>query len=189
MERTKKDVLIGILAAIGFGLIGCVAWGVLYYMGIIAGLAAFLIMYLAGYAYKRFGKVKFFSTVDYVILVAISIVELVITMLVTFGLIVQITYADLGESIGFFSAITEMFELAQLDEELMMGLISDIVTSFIFIVVAVVYYIIGERRKKQAYDQLVTLAEASSQTNEQPANEVQVEQTETPVQENNDKKE
>ena len=181
MERTKKDVVVGILTAIAFGLVGCVAWGVLYYLNVIAGIAAFLVLFLAGYAYKKFGKVKYFSKLDYAILIVISVVELVITMLVTFGIIIQVTYAEYEISIGFFEAIKEMFSLASYDDELKIALISDIVVSLIFLTAAIVYYIVGERRKKQAEQQFVQNVSNASKSN--------AEQAEVKVEEQTDKQE
>lgn len=190
MERTKKEVILGIVMAICFGLIGCVVWGVLYYINIIAGVAGFLILFLAGFAYKKWGNIKYFRKVDYLILIAISVVELIITILIVFGIIVQVTYSAYGETMGLFSAIKEMFVLASENSELMISIISDVAVSFIFLVGAIVYYIVDER-KKRAKD-IETIQNLNVQTtteniNTENINETPQSQPETTQETNQDK--
>lgn len=146
----KKNMLIGTIMAILCGLVGCVLWGVLYYFEIIAGLASFLIIYLAGMAYKKFGKVKYFSKVDYLILIIISLVELVVTFLVCYGIFIKGIYADAGITVTFMESVAALFEMAEQYADIKSALTMDILVSIFFLIAGIGYYIRQEKRKKRA---------------------------------------
>ena len=80
----QKNEALGFIMATLLGLVGCVLWGVLYYFEVIAGLAAYLIIFLAGVGYKKFGKIAFLEKKHYVIMVVISLVELALTFLICY---------------------------------------------------------------------------------------------------------
>lgn len=147
----QKNEVLGIVMAALFGLIGCVLWGVLYYFEVIAGLAAYLIIFLAGVGYKKFGKLNFFEKKHYLILVAISLIELILTFLICYGIMVQEVYAGFGETIGLFDGIKEMFVLASSNQELQTAIISDVIFSLVFMLIGVFSYIKIEKKQKQKF--------------------------------------
>lgn len=53
---SKPNLLYAILTAIGLGLVGCVLYGVLYYVGYIAWIASYVAVIAAAWGYKHFNK-------------------------------------------------------------------------------------------------------------------------------------
>lgn len=154
MEKTTKDKVLSILIAIGFGLIGAVLWGVLYYYEIIIGLASMFIVYLIYYAYKKFGKLEKLTKSDYTIIIIISFIEMVLAIVVSLGVTLMLTYAENGVTIGIFEAIAETFRLISSNREVMVAFIFDMFASLLFYVVGVVACFVSERNihdKKEEY--------------------------------------
>ena len=146
MEKRK---ILGSIMAVLAGLVGCAVWGVLFYFEVIAGIASFLIIYLAGMAYKKYGKVEFLSKSDYLILVLISLVELVATFFVCYSYFVQKAYVDLGVTITFSEAFAELFELINESAEVKNAVTIDCLVSVFFLFAGVGYYVRQEKKKKK----------------------------------------
>ena len=145
----QKNEALGFIMATLLGLVGCVLWGVLYYFEVIAGLAAYLIIFLAGVGYKKFGKIAFLEKKHYVIMVVISLVELALTFLICYGIMVQEVYASFGEAIGLIDAIKEALALVASNAEVKAAIISDAIFSLLFLLIGVVSYISIEKKQKQ----------------------------------------
>ena len=147
MEKRK---IIGSIMAIFAGLIGCALWGVLFYFEVIAGIASFLIIYLAGMAYKKYGKVEFLSKMDYLFLVVVSIIELVATFFLCYAYFVQNVYLELGVTITYSESFAELFELIAESAEVKNAVLIDCLTSMFFLAAGIGYYIRQEKKKKRA---------------------------------------
>lgn len=140
-NESSGNVLKASLFAALFGLGGCVVFGVLYYLGLIAYLAAALISFLAGLGYKKFNN----DTMDKkgrFITFAISLVELLLSILVV-NVVFYYPYCGLADAISYSISLFSST----------MFLVSDVLFSVIFLIAAVssnkVYFSVGGRRERR----------------------------------------
>ena len=84
--ESKPNLLYAILTAIGLGLVGCVLYGVLYYVGYIAWIASYVAVIAAAWGYKHFNKKMDWK--GYLTVAVVSIGGLLIAMFLALTLVV-----------------------------------------------------------------------------------------------------
>lgn len=146
-EEKQPRLALAILTAIGMGLVGCLLWGLLYYLGFIAWIAAFVVVFAAAWGYKKFNLKM--DKKGYIIISVIAIVEVIITMFVTLDIAVMLAFAEDGESIGFFECFGLMMDVIATDAETQNAVIFDAVLSVVFIAVGIGSFIAMEKRKEK----------------------------------------
>jgi len=144
MSEKQPKLWLAILSAIGMGLLGCIVWGFLYYLGYIAWAAALLVVLAAGWAYKKLNLKM--DTKGYIIISIIAAIEVVITMLISLNIGVMI---ELGGEYGFFECFSLIMQVLQADSSILTSLIVDIVLSLVMIVVGVLIYFFAEKSSKK----------------------------------------
>lgn len=146
-NEKKPNLFLAILTAIGMGLIGAVLWGILYYFGYIAWIAAFVIMIAAGWAYKKF-NLKL-DIKGYIIITIITIIEIALALLISLNIAVM-----QAAGTGFFESFGLLSNLVAATPELSRAIIADSVLSLVFVVVGLVTFIIVEKKtSKQSQTQ------------------------------------
>jgi len=161
LEEKQPRLALAILTAIGMGLVGCLLWGLLYYLGVIAWIAGFAIVFAAAWGYKKF-NLKL-DKKGYVIISVIAIVEVIITLFVTLNIAVMISLAEEGDKIGFFECFSIMMQVIADDAALSGAVLWDAILSLVFIGVGIGSFVAVEKRKEkqsvlaeQSVDQSVT---------------------------------
>lgn len=142
----QTNLLKAVMLAVAFGLIGCVAFGILYYIGYVAFIGAYLIFYMACLGYKKFNN----GVIDkkgYTIVTLLSIVELSITIIFSVTLALMGALTDIGIEISFMDTLSYIPEYMELDPEFKSALISDIVVSVIFVFVGLISDLITTKKK------------------------------------------
>lgn len=144
-QEKQPKLLFAILTAIGMGLVGCLLWGLLYYVGYIAWAAAFVVIYGSAWAYKKF-NLKL-DVKGYIIIFTIAVVEVVLTMLLTLNISCMIELSKEGISVSFFECFKLMFEVIGADASLKSAVILDAVLSLVFLGVGMLSFFYIEKRK------------------------------------------
>ena len=141
-QNGQPSLLKAIMLSAAFGLIGCVVFGVLYYFGFIAFIGAYLIFSLACYGYKKFNN-NVIDKKGYAIVVAISIVELFIAILIALSVVIMREISG----VGLMNALSFIPDLMELSPDFKSALISDIVISIIFVFVGLLFDIIQAKKR------------------------------------------
>lgn len=125
----------GIIGAIVGSLLGCVVWGLLYYVGVIAWLAAVLTAFGAAFLWDKFGGKN--GKAKIVTVWVVTLVMIAVTMFVVYLIDVQIALNNLGlEGENSFEWLRLLFET---DEELRSAILYDTILSFVFIVLGNIF--------------------------------------------------
>lgn len=178
-ELTEKQprLWLAILCAIGFGLIGAALYIFLYYIGVIAWIAAFAIAMLASFGYKKFNLKM--DTKGYIIVAVVTIVEVLLSLFV--GLAIDCTEVfevSFGEGFGL------VFELINDYPVFKSAVIQDAIFSLIGAVVGIVLFVSTERRRARmlAHEaELTKQAEANETTTESNSDKVEMPESEYKV--------
>ncbi|MGN1221927.1 MAG: hypothetical protein ACI4TT_01675 [Christensenellales bacterium] len=154
----KPQLWLAILCAVGLGLAGCLLWGLLYYYGYIAWIAAFIVVLAAAWGYKKFNLKM--DKKGYAIVSAISFVEIIATMFIVIAILV----ADVENG----------FNILFNDVDFVTAFITDIILSVVMIVLALVSFRQMEKRmvKKTESDNLAKYATSQTQNTAVDTNEV-----------------
>lgn len=183
----KPKLWLAILVGIALGLVGCVLWGLLYYIGYIAWIAAFVIVFLIAWGYKKF-NLKL-EKKDYIIISVIAVVEVLITMFLTLNISVYLVLINSGYDYTFFETISLMFEVIGSNTELTVGFIIDAVLSLVCLVIGVVCYRAYDKRKTQQLENLKKPTDAVDVTPNTPTSDptkpVEIKKEQAEVNENN----
>ncbi len=145
-QKTEKKpkLWLAILVAIGLGLAGCLLWGLLYYLGYMAWIAAYLVVFGAAWGYQKF-NLKL-DKKGYFIISAIAVIEIALTMLITLVIVVMSAAGT-----GFFDSFALLSSLFAGNAELTGTIIADAVLSLVFIALGLLTYFFTEKKKaKQA---------------------------------------
>ena len=125
----------GTLVGIAMSLIGVALWIAIYYfMGLITGIAAFVMVYLCYYGYNKFNKEdksKYWLWLTIIVLVVGMVVAELITLL--------LLAADVGITIGYVFSVPEYLP----------GIIRDTVFGVIFGAVAIIYLFFQIKKQNQ----------------------------------------
>ncbi len=181
----KPKLWLAILVGIALGLVGCVLWGLLYFLKYISWIAAFVIVFLIAWGYKKF-NLKL-EKKDYIIISVIAVVEVLITMFLTLNISVYLALMDSGYT--FFETTSIMFEVIGSNTELTVGFIIDAVLSLVCLVIGVVCYRAYDKRKTQQLENLKKPTDAVDVTPNTPTSDptkpVEIEKEQAEVNENN----
>ena len=149
VQEKQPNLLLAILCAIGMGLVGCLLWGLLYYIGYIAWVGAYVIVVAAGWGYKKFNLKM--DAKGYIIIGIISLVESIVTLFVTLDIAVLIGLADEGIKMSFFECFGAIMDIISADASVRGGVIQDAVLSVVFIGIGLLtFYLIERKRQKDA---------------------------------------
>ena len=165
----KPKLWLAILVGIALGLVGCVLWGLLYYIGYIAWIAAFVIVFLIAWGYKKF-NLKL-EKKDYIIISVIAVVEVLITMFLTLNISVYLALINSGYDYTFFGTISLMFEVIGADSSLIISCVVDAVLSLVCLVIGVVCYRAYDKRKTQQLEELKNPTDAVDVTPNTPTSD------------------
>lgn len=181
----KPKLWLAILVGIALGLVGCVLWGLLYFLKYISWIAAFVIVFLIAWGYKKF-NLKL-EKKDYIIISVIAVVEVLITMFLTLNISVYLALMDSGYT--FFETTSIMFEVIGSNTELTVGFIIDAVLSLVCLVIGVVCYRAYDKRKTQQLENLKKPTDAVDVTPNTPTSDptkpVEIKKEQAEVNENN----
>lgn len=179
MAEKKPKLWLAILVAIGMGLAGCLLWGLLYYVGYIAWIAAYVVVLASAWGYKKFNLKM--DTKGYIIISVIAVVEIILTMFITINIACMIEFSKQGLDIGFFDSFNLMFRVIGADAQAKSSIIIDAVLSLIFIVVGILTFFFVERRKERMENTTKAVNDSSNDTIvklEQPVEDNQKEKEE-----------
>ena len=166
-QKTEKKpkLWLAILVAIGLGLAGCLLWGLLYYLGYMAWIAAYLVVFGAAWGYQKF-NLKL-DKKGYFIISAIAVIEIALTMLITLVIVVMTTLGT-----GFFDSFALLPQLFEAIPELTGAVITDTVLSIVFIALGLLTYFFTEKKKaKQASEIAKPLDVSNPETSAEPKSE------------------
>lgn len=162
----KPNLWLAILCAIGIGLAGCVLYGLLYYAGYIAWLAAYIVVVGSAWGYKKFNKKM--DGKGYAIITAISVIGIFLSMYFALVIVVGTKF---GLSAG--EAFEQVWNLVQTNSDLRVAVIRDAVLTIIFIALGILSYFFYERRlaknnkeKEVIISNVETKSEDSAKTEE-----------------------
>lgn len=132
---TPIRLLRGIVGAIVGSLLGCVVWGLLYYIGIIAWIAAVLTAFGASFLWDKFGGKNGKAKIVTVWIVTVAMIA--VTMFVGYLIDVKVALSELGwEGLNSFEVLSLAFETS---EELRRIILVDTILSLIFIVLGNIF--------------------------------------------------
>ncbi|MGN1200802.1 MAG: hypothetical protein ACI4R8_00865 [Candidatus Caccovivens sp.] len=139
IAEKRPTLWLAILCAVGLGLAGCLLWGLLYYVGYIAWIAAFVVVWASAWGYKKFNLKM--DIKGYIIVSVISVVEIILTIFIVLAIVVS---SELG--VGLDEGFYWMFEIVGQNAEVKNALIIDVVLSVVMIVLAFVSFFFAERK-------------------------------------------
>lgn len=151
MEQTKENnYALALLAGFGLALVGGIVYGLLYYVGYVAYIGAYLIFMLASIGFKKAGKNAQLAKKDYVILALISVVVVVVAMFTTLTIAVSL---EAGISFGdSFKLLIEVIK----DPSVSSTVIMDLIWGVVFVIAgAITMYFVEKRKAKQQIAQPV----------------------------------
>lgn len=136
---SNGNILLGIIGAILFSLIGAAIYFVIYQLGIVAGICGFAIFYLSYLGYRLFAGIKKQT----------SIVGLVVAVILTIVMILVAEYSSLifavyNELKGFGITLSEAVDLTfktMEDPEVSEAVTGDLVFAYIFGFAAIISHI------------------------------------------------
>lgn len=172
VQEKQPNLLLAILCAIGMGLVGCLLWGLLYYIGFIAWAGAYVIVVAAGWGYKKF-NLKL-DAKGYIIIGVIALVEAVVTLFVTLNIAVMIGLADEGIKMSFFECFGAIMDIIKVDADIRSGVIQDAVLSVVFIGVGLLTFYLLEHKKQKDAKAAEEAAQAAAQLSEQGTSKVEL---------------
>lgn len=135
----KPNLLYAVLAAIGLSLIGCVLYGVLYYVGYIAWIVSYITILAAGWGYKHFNKKMDWK--GYLTVAIVSIAGLIISMFISLTLVVA---KEFGSSFGV--ALKDLFTFLDTNTKLRNYVVRDGVLTAVFTLLGLLSYYFYEKR-------------------------------------------
>ncbi len=158
LEEKQPRLVIAILMAVVMGLVGCALFILLYYFGVIAWVAGFVLVLAAAWGYKKFNLKM--DTKGYFIIAVIAIVEILLSLFV--GL--AIDCSEIFE-VSFFESFGLLMELIEEYPELKSAVVGDAIFTLISIVVGFILLVSSERRSARAKQHEELLKEAEAKTN------------------------
>ena len=183
----KPKLWLAILVGIALGLVGCVLWELLYFLKYISWIAAFVIVFLIAWGYKKF-NLKL-EKKDYIIISVIAVVEVLITMFLTLNISIYLVLINSGYDYTFFETTSLMFEVIGADSSLIISCVVDAVLSLVCLVIGVVCYRAYDKRKTQQLEELKKPTDAVDVTPNTPTSDptkpVEIEKKQAEVNENN----
>lgn len=141
----KGSAFAAIIVASLLGLIGCAAFVGIYFLGFISGWVAFLTIILAGFGYRK--VYGFLDKKAYVIITIITIIEMIVSLLACYG----IGLMGILNTESLIEGVKGIFTVMLTDyPEMKTAFISDSITTVIFSIVGVVFYIANNRTSRKA---------------------------------------
>ncbi len=137
--ESKPNLLYAILTAIGLGLVGCVLYGVLYYVGYIAWIASYVAVIAAAWGYKHFNKKMDWR--GYLTVAVVSIGGLLIAMFLALTLVVSKKFGS-----SFSVAFKDLFMFLDTNTKLRVAFVRDAILTAVFTLLGLLSYFFYERR-------------------------------------------
>lgn len=137
--ESKPNLLYAILTAIGLGLLGCVLYGVLYYVGYIAWIASYVAVIAAAWGYKHFNKKMDWK--GYLTVAVVSIGGLLIAMFLALTLVVSKKFGS-----SFSVAFKDLFMFLDTNTKLRVAFVRDAILTAVFTLLGLLSYFFYERR-------------------------------------------
>lgn len=135
----QPNLLYAILSAIGLALVGCVLYGVLYYVGYIAWIASLVVVLASGWGYKHFNKKMDWK--GYLTITIVSVAGLIITMFIALTIYVA---KEFGMSFG--AAFKQLFTLINDRSDIRSAVVKDGVLTAVFTLLGILFYWFNEMR-------------------------------------------
>lgn len=135
----QPNLLYAILSAIGLALVGCVLYGVLYYVGYIAWIASLVVVLASGWGYKHFNKKMDWK--GYLTITIVSVAGLIITMFIALTIYVA---KEFGMSFG--AAFKQLFTLINDRSDIRSAVIKDGALTAVFTLLGILFYWFNEMR-------------------------------------------
>lgn len=137
--ESKPNLLYAILTAIGLGLVGCVLYGVLYYVVYIAWIASYVAVIAAAWGYKHFNKKMDWK--GYLTVAVVSIGGLLIAMFLALTLVVSKKFGS-----SFSVAFKDLFTFLDTNTKLRVAFVRDAILTAVFTLLGLLSYFFYERR-------------------------------------------
>ena len=174
----QPNLLFAILTAIGLGLVGCVLYGVLYYVGYVAWIASLVVVLASSWGYRYFYKKMDWK--GYLTISIVSIVGLLITMFLALTIFVA---KEFGMSFG--AAFKQLFTLINDRSDIRAAVVKDGVLTAVFTLLGILFYWFYEfraeklvRKKQTNESQNKNVAENNSENTDNKTEVKTVEKTE-----------
>lgn len=135
----KPNIWLAILCSVAIALVGCVLYGLLYYAGYIAYIAAYLVVVGSAWGYKKFNQKM--DLKGWLIVSIVSIAGILASMFIALAVYVG---KEFGLSIG--EAFDQLWNLIKTNDSIESAVIRDGVLTAVCIVLGLVTYFFYERK-------------------------------------------
>jgi len=141
--QQKPNLLFAVLAAIGLGLVSCVLYGVLYYVGYVAWIASYVTVLAAAWGFKHFNKKMGWK--GYLTVAIVSICGLLLSMFIALACVIA---KEFGSSFGV--AVKDLFMFLDTNTKLREGVLTDGILTAVFTLLGLLSYFFYEKRAEKA---------------------------------------